>query len=69
MKRFFVALLCLSMLLSMVACSASIAVTEESAAKTQTEEKKTAPEKKTEEELDPIVLPQGFSAGFGRRSR
>lgn len=66
MKQFFAALLCLSMLLSMVACSASIAVTEESAAKTQTEEKKTAPEKKTEEELDPIVLPQGFSAGFGQ---
>lgn len=66
MKRIFTFLLCLSILFSASSCASSIAVTEEGKKPAQTEEKKEESEKKTEEKKDPIVLPQGFSAGFGQ---
>ncbi len=66
MKRILAFILCFVMLFS-VACSSSIAKEsgeEETGGETVTAEEKTEPAKK--EELGPIVLPQGFSAGYAR---
>ncbi len=64
MKRILSLILACVMILSLVACSSSIAVTEEGATGT-TEENKTVA--KTEEKDEgPITLPEGYSAGFSR---
>ncbi len=63
MKKLIAAVLVLSLLLSLVSCSSSLAVTEEPDV-TLTEEA-TAVKEETEEA--PITLPQGFSAGFAQK--
>jgi len=68
MKRILVFLLCLTMLLSTVACS-QLAL-ETLPVSTETFGKSEGSETKTEEvkETGPIVLPKGFSAGFARET-
>ncbi len=65
MKRILCLVLAFVMLLSLAACSSSLAVTEEEK-KTAAEEIKTAPEKTEEEEKGPVTIPEGFSAGYAR---
>ncbi len=63
MKKIVSLFLAILMLLSLCACSSSLATEEE---KDTVEETKTEV-KKEEEETGPIVYPEGFSAGFGRQ--
>ncbi len=68
MKRILSLILACVMILSLVACSSSIAVTEEGETATAEENKTAAKtEEKTEEkDKGPITLPEGYSAGWAR---
>ena len=61
MKKILALLMALSMLLSLCACSSSLATDETGEKVTATAETETE-----EKETGPIVYPEGFSAGFGR---
>ena len=63
MKKILALVLALVMLLSLCACSSGLATEETGEKVTATAE----PETETEQETGPIVYPEGFSAGFGRR--
>jgi hypothetical protein len=63
MKRVLALILCLSMLLSLAACSSSL-VTEETAEETKTEAVTDKPQ--ADNKNDTIVYPQGFSAGYAK---
>ena len=69
MKKTLSLILVFCMLLSLFSCSSSIAMEESKTGETATEEnKKTATEEETKEEVDtsPIIYPQGFSVGYAR---
>ena len=63
MKKIFVLLLAVSMLLSLCACASSSLAGDETAKETAT----AATKEKEEKETGEIVYPKGFSAGFGRQ--
>ncbi len=66
MKRILSLALAVFMLLSCVACSSSLGVTEEEEKKTTAEEVKSTSEKTEEEDKGTITLPEGYSAGWAR---
>ncbi len=67
MRRIVALVMAIWLLLSLVSCASSLAVSETAQDTTQKGEKTEEKTEETEAEKGPIILPEGFSVGFARK--